>query len=849
VTELLSAAGDWRKESVGLLTLARTVYNGDKLFFENLGPILSQVLPYLANENTHICVRLRAFEVLSGILVAFLDYPRIEEDDEEEFDEENVETLAKVHGQEVLVALSTMLSEPTSQDPKQWLLKAKAAQCMIYFCHHFTKGEGEALLGGNTARELLGKLHRLIELSGQMQQHQLRQQHHSMSTSFEGLNVVSDTQQAALSAVGYYANAIGQGFSDFYDTFMPIAQNVYQVQDQVVAGTNANASKKAARWTEKQVQLRGTALEVIGSMGDAVGFEKFAQDAQRLLQMTGMYMDQFWDKGDTEHNFQVADLTVKICSCMESVDEQVFAKIIPRLIKWASKPTGEELTQEEVMARIEARQSNEENEDDEDDDEESNEQYLKLDDGRFVAYNTSLMHEKRSVINFLEELCERHGASLMPWAGEIARLLLNEVRATCVSPDTLYSAVNGVGNITHAVINFVKKQGQQASMEQRNFAQQLFDESLDALVTTLADSLRSASEMDESLLDDVELGKESDEYDDEDAILITTLASKLECILRDAFESGGRSDTDVDMLLAPGFTLEANPPLVHLADHQIDPMFCSIAEIISSACDRRRGYSWWKETHLHEVMDSLSSAIGLLIKTHGSKALPSFEKHVYPLAKLLLGAPLQPKDAPRGSVGVTPQLKANGVFFVDDAIEFGRPFTAALVPEVAPLLIECAKSTNHVLRQAAVYGLGVCAEHGGQQFQPFLSDTINALIAVIEAPKSRKPPAAHCTENAISALLNCIIYRGQWAGLERLLSYDMPCTFDTFEARVIHYRMYKLLQEQNPNAAPFAARIKAILQAAAADKTGWNDKENRFDQDGAILSNETRAFVHANLQP
>ena len=63
----------------------------------------------------------------------------------------------------------------------------------------------------------------------------------------------------------------------------------------------------------------------------------------------------------------------------------------------------------------------------------------------------------------------------------------------------------------------------------------------------------------------------------------------------------------------------------------------------------------------------------------------------------------------------------------------------------------------------------------------------------------------------------------------------------------VHYRLYRMLADQNPAIAQYADRAKQILIQAAQNKKGFSEKENSFDEEGSILSNETREWIKKNL--
>ena len=70
------------------------------------------------------------------------------------------------------------------------------------------------------------------------------------------------------------------------------------------------------------------------------------------------------------------------------------------------------------------------------------------------------------------------------------------------------------------------------------------------------------------------------------------------------------------------------------------------------------------------------------------------------------------------------------------------------------------KNPHSELRQAAAYGIGVLAKHGGKTFEQFLADNIPTLVAIIQDSNSRNAENIYATENAISAVTKIIEFNG-----------------------------------------------------------------------------------------
>lgn len=97
---------------------------------------------------------------------------------------------------------------------------------------------------------------------------------------------------------------------------------------------------------------------------------------------------------------------------------------------------------------------------------------------------------------------------------------------------------------------------------------------------------------------------------------------------------------------------------------------------------------------------------------------------------------------------------------IDDLIEFTGVKSIDYKDFYLPLLMNNLKNPHSELRQAAVYGIGVLAKHGGKTFEQFLADCIPTLVAIIQDSNSRNAENIFATENAISAVTKIIEFNG-----------------------------------------------------------------------------------------
>ena len=67
--------------------------------------------------------------------------------------------------------------------------------------------------------------------------------------------------------------------------------------------------------------------------------------------------------------------------------------------------------------------------------------------------------------------------------------------------------------------------------------------------------------------------------------------------------------------------------------------------------------------------------------------------------------------------------------------------------QVLPVLLDASKNRDPNLRQCAVYGLGVLAEHRPEGFRQIAATAIQTLLAVINEPEARYNEALYFLPN------------------------------------------------------------------------------------------------------
>lgn len=188
-----------------------------------------------------------------------------------------------------------------------------------------------------------------------------------------------------------------------------------------------------------------------------------------------------------------------------------------------------------------------------------------------------------------------------------------------------------------------------------------------------------------------------------------------------------------------------------------------------------------------ELLDETASIVGALLKTCAKDFIDNATPVLDLYGQMLAAA------AP------TDRRQALCVF--DDVFEHAMAFAAPMLGHVLPYFMKGAQDEDAEVRQAAVYGLGVCAQHGAATFAPMALEATQVLITVINKPDSRTDPNEMATDNAISALGKMLMYQAASVNPVEVgpiwLSY-LPLTSDEVEAKAVHSQLTSLVEQSVP---------------------------------------------------
>lgn len=136
----------------------------------------------------------------------------------------------------------------------------------------------------------------------------------------------------------------------------------------------------------------------------------------------------------------------------------------------------------------------------------------------------------------------------------------------------------------------------------------------------------------------------------------------------------------------------------------------------------------------------------------------------------------------------------------DDLILYGGAEGVNVINGTMPAMRAYTADVDEDVRRAACFGLGVCAQVGGEVFASSGgSEVVGDLERVIRNPNAREENCEAATDNAVSALMKIMEFQascmGDKGGSYGVLILDyLPAKCDENEARVMHCSLIRFVQ-------------------------------------------------------
>ncbi|KAF8926778.1 hypothetical protein BGZ58_010915 [Dissophora ornata] len=194
------------------------------------------------------------------------------------------------------------------------------------------------------------------------------------------------------------------------------------------------------------------------------------------------------------------------------------------------------------------------------------------------------------------------------------------------------------------------------------------------------------------------------------------------------------------------------------------------------------------EINEEAVLGEIARAFHSILKTHGIAYRAQLKSLEPTIASYLMDP--------------SPVMRQWALCVVDDFPEFTGQHSWPIIVPYLPLMLECILSPAPDVRQAACYGMGQCAQHGGPQYAEVCYAALTPLFQVIHEPGARNKENAYATENAISAVTKICKFNSSKFDVNAVLPswvQTLPVVSDKAEAPMTYNYLLDLLEAQHPS--------------------------------------------------
>lgn len=211
-----------------------------------------------------------------------------------------------------------------------------------------------------------------------------------------------------------------------------------------------------------------------------------------------------------------------------------------------------------------------------------------------------------------------------------------------------------------------------------------------------------------------------------------------------------------------------------------------------------------EEAKEEDLVSKVTTATGTLMKNHSSNGFVDAFKTPYQLTDDTEAVSLMQIFWLRlQSTRATYERHAALCVF-DDMIMYCGLEGVKIIGGILPAMVAYAVDPDADVRQAACFGIGVCAQVGGEVFGSSGGGEIaEKLERVIRDPNARSESAESATDNAVSALLKILEFQPACLGSKggiygNLIVEYLPAKNDESEARIMHAALIRLVQASDP---------------------------------------------------
>ncbi|CAJ2508844.1 Uu.00g138700.m01.CDS01 [Anthostomella pinea] len=197
------------------------------------------------------------------------------------------------------------------------------------------------------------------------------------------------------------------------------------------------------------------------------------------------------------------------------------------------------------------------------------------------------------------------------------------------------------------------------------------------------------------------------------------------------------------------------------------------------------------------LLSDMNKAFHSIFKNHGAVFLQPWERLMGTYQEFLTSS--------------DPTQRQWGLCIMDDVLEYCGPESVRYAQSISGALLEGCKDPSAAIRQAAAYGIGVAAHHGGAPWSQFLAESIPYLFQVTQIPDARGEDAVYATENACAAIAKILHFNKQSVQDTQALSTQwintLPVTNDEEAAPYAYGYLVELIEQQNPAVTSQADKV------------------------------------------
>ena len=486
--------------------------------------------------------------------------------------------------------------------------------------------------------------------------------------------------------------------------------------------------------------LRGKSMECISLIGVAVGKETFGPDAKEVMDLIiASQQGQEMDADDPQVSFML-QACGRICKCLGEHFQPYLPYVIPPLLRSAQIDPELHVTDAD----------DDEGDVEEEEGMESVTVAIRGQGNKRITIRTSALEEKATACSMLRTYALELKEAFHPFVLDVTKVLVPLV-AFQYMDDVRTAAMQAMPDLLHSAI-LAQQAGAPGASEA--FTAELKD----FMYGPILQQLRKEPDTD-------------------------TLAMLLDA-WTEVVQYGSES------------------PAACLNPQQLHDSLAVMQELIKESLERRaeRQQKQAEEEHDDDeeeeleaeaereevLIQNLVECLGQVFKTYHSGVLPVFDELLLPIFQAMLQPTAVASD----------RVAALCIF--DDIIEHcsadggAARYVATLLPAFLQYTIDPAVE----VRQAAVYGLGVLAEHDRTAFDAAAQQqAAQRLLQVIEAPEAFGDENASASDNAVSALAKlcrrsdeiCAAAAPRWLA-------KLPLRTDKEEARAVHRRLVEFVE-------------------------------------------------------